>query len=298
MIPLPCPVGPSNMSEETFHNASWRVVAVLLWLCVVLVVVAGVPVGVVKLISLRKPVSSDLWAACLIPALILGSMALGMLLSALLTIPTARATDRIFDTFRSGALLARWDYPAAMWEGHVAAEARRSRRNARIWVGIAFVLIGGVAGLISYSVPAARSRKIGAACIAVAATVLAAAGVYRLVVMLMERRLKAKRDCPRAYIGPTAVYAGGTFNFWGSQLRALQSVKLEAGQSPGQPERIVVVIGLSKAIGRMTRVVDMATTAAMRPTRVSSYTVRQEILVPPGEEARAREVVTKLRESI
>jgi hypothetical protein len=108
-------------------------------------------------------------------------------------------------------------------------------------------------------------------------------------------RRNALLNCPRAYIGRSAVYCGGIFNFWGSQLRGLQSVRLLPGHTPEHPGLVEFIIGWSAGARRAANVIDAATLLAMRPAYASSQSARQVIPIPPGEESRAAEIVTLLR---
>jgi len=140
--------------------------------------------------------------------------------------------ERAFEAFRRGDVLVRWDYPPAMWDAYVAAETRRSRRSVWIVLAIIFLPMLAMAAWIGYAVPERPTQKLKACAIAVSA-VIALAGVARLLGQrFVRRRATAMVACPRAHVGLTAIYCGGTFNFWGSQLRALQRVSIEPAPAP------------------------------------------------------------------
>ena len=255
------------------------------------------PVGVLLIVRPWKSVSDDARVGCAVPLFVFGALALSMLISALMTVPPARAADRAFEAFRNGHFLARWEYGPAQWDAHVGAKTRLWRRSALVAMGIVFLPVLAIAAWIGYSVPQVHGQKIFACGTGAVVTLTVAAGTYSIAKIQIRRRATSWSKCPRAYIGLTAIYCGGVFNFWGSQLRALQSVALEKRRSPSEPDRLLFVIGSSRSVRRVAKIVDVASAAVMRPAFASTYLIRQEIPVPDGEQQHAREIVAQLHPS-
>jgi hypothetical protein len=281
------------MQDEVFINPSRRAIRILLMIAGVFVVIGIAPGAVYLVLGSHAP--GGLKATSAIVGLIMAPMAVAMLLSALLTIGSARASDRAFAAFRAGDLLARWEYPADFWAAYIATAVRQGHRNALIVLALVFgpTLLLGV--FIGYSVPDEPAAKL-----AVAGLVLIAVGIltglsYALARRLLSRRRTRLADCPRAYIGPTAIYCGGVFNFWGSQMRGLKSVTLAPPTKNGDAECLVFVIGLSKRAQNFARAADTINLVTLHPTFASQYTTRQEIPITPEQAAQARELLARFQ---
>ncbi len=78
-------------------------------------------------------------------------------------------------------------------------------------------------------------------------------------------------------------------------MRTLRSVRLLPGHAPEHPGVLEFIIGLSTGARRAAIGVDVVGLLAMRPVYMSSYSTRQVIPVPPGQELRAGEIVGLLR---
>jgi len=283
------------MKDEVFHNTSRTCVRVFLIIAAVLTVAGSAPLVVLWVLSFRGGASADTRHSCFLAVCLIAPFMLAMLLSALLTIPTARRADRAFEQFRRGDLLARWEYSPDFWLPYVEAETHRLKIASRGLIGIFFVPFTLVALFIGYSVPRNIGNKIELCAVLLAGMTALSAGCYAIAKAVVRLRRNALLNCPRAYIGSSAIYCGGIFGFWGSQMLALQSVRLLPGHTPEHPGVLEFIIGLSTTAHRAAIGIDVATMLAMRPAYASSYSTRQVIPVPPGQELRAGEIVGLLR---
>jgi len=278
------------MKDEVFNNTSRRVIRVFLAIATGFAVIAIAPLVVLWIQSFRGGASADTRQGCFLMVWITSPLMLAMLFSALLTIPTARKADREFDQFRGGDLLVRWEYSPDFWLPYVEAETHRLRGASKGGFGLIFGPLGVLALYIVYFVTRDSENKIEVIAIIVALL----AGLMSIYIVSAKAVIRFRRnallDCPRAYIGRSAIYCGGIFDFWGSQLRALQSVRLLPGHAP--PGVLEFVIGLTD---RAAVAFNTVSILAMRPGFLSSYSARQVIPIPPGEESRAAEIVTLLR---
>lgn len=277
------------MQDEVFINPSRRAIRIFLWIAGFFLVIGAAPA--LAMLLLRGSAPDGLRGISLFTGLLASPFVIAMLLSALLTIGSARAADRAIAAFRAGDLIARWEYPADFWADYIVADGRRAHRNALIVLAIIFLptLLLGV--WIGYSVPVDPMRKIVVAGIVLIVVGLIAGLSYALARLLLSRRRGRLVDCPRAYIGPTAIYCGGQFNFWGSQLRGLKSVTLTPATGKADAERLVFVIGLSKTATNITRAIDTINLVTLHPSFASQYTARQEIPIPPDKSDEARELL-------
>lgn len=283
------------MTDEVFNNVSRKAIRIFLLIAAGLAVIAAIPLATVWILSMRGGASADTRQNCFIIAMIALPLILAMLFSALLTIPTARKTDRAFDEFRRGELLARWDYPADFWQAYVDREFKRLTRTAWLLFGFILLVSGGLGLFLSIAVPTTRTAKLEGASIAVAILIAVTLVIGAAITGVIRMRRKALLDCPRAYISKDAIYCGGIFNFWGSQLRGLRSLRIEPGDSRGKPAMLAFTIGFSPRARRAVAVVDAINLAMLRPAVTSSYVVRQAIPVPPGRDEEAQAIVHQLK---
>ena len=283
------------MKDEVFNNTSRRVIRVFFCIAAGFALIGVVPLLVLWALSFRGGASADTRQSCLLTVWIISPLMLAMLFSALLTIPTARKADREFDQFRRGDLLVRWEYSPEFWLPYVEAETHRLRGAAKGGFGLIFGPLGVLALFIGYLEARDMESKIEVIAIVVALL----AGLMSIYIVsakaVIRFRHNALLNCPRAYIGRSAIYCGGIFNFWGSQLRGLQSVRLLPGHDAGHPGLLEFIIGMSTGAHRAMVAVDIVTTLAMSPTYASSQSARQVIPIPPGEEGRAGEIISLLR---
>ncbi|MGD0464612.1 MAG: hypothetical protein ABSB74_19170 [Tepidisphaeraceae bacterium] len=283
------------MKDEVFNNASRTCIRIFLVIAAFFALIGIVPLVVLWAMSFRGGASADTRQTCILIAWLTSPLMIAMLLSALLTIPTARQADREFDQFRRGDLLVRWEYSPEFWLPYVEAETHRLRGASRVMFGVIFGPITVLALIIGYSVPQATGEKIELCANLVAGLTVLSGAYYVAAKAIIQLRRNALLNCPRAYIGLSAIYCGGIFNFWGSQLRGLQSVRLLPGHTPEHPGLLEFIIGLSTTGRRAAAAIDAVNLLAMRPAYMSSYSTRQVIPVPPGEELPAAEIVTLLR---
>jgi hypothetical protein len=283
------------MKDEVFNNTSRRVIRVFFAIAGGFAVIGAVPLVLWWAENLRGGASVDFRQGCLLTVWIVSPLMLAMIFSALLTIPTARQADREFDQFRRGDLLVRWEYSAEFWGPYVDAETRRLRSVSKVIFWMIFGPAGVMALYIGYV--AAKTWRGRIDVYAVAAVVLIVlTGIYIFCAGAVVRfRRKALLNCPRAYIGRTAVYCGGIFNFWGSQLRALYSVRLLPGHTAEHPGLLEFVIGMSTGARRTVSAINAAAMLAMQGGYAPSQSARQVIPIQPGDEARAAEIVELFR---
>ncbi len=282
------------MKDEVFHNTSRTAIRIFLSIAAGFALVGAVPLLVLSVGSFHGGASADTRQSCLLAVWIISPLMLAMLTSALLTIPTARQADREFDQFRRGDLLVRWEYPPEFWGPYVDAETQRLRAVSKV---IFWVIFGPAAVMALYiGSVAARTWRGRIDVYAVAAAVLIVlTGIYIFCARAVVRfRRNALLNCSRAYIGRTAVYCGGIFNFWGSQLRALYSVRLLPGHTAEHPGLLEFVIGMSTGARRTVSAINAAAMMTMQGGYAPSQSARQVIPIQPGDEARAAEIVALL----
>jgi hypothetical protein len=284
----------SQMKDEVFNNTSRRVIRVFFAIAGGFALIGAVPLVLLWAENLRGGASADFRQGCLLMVWIVSPLMLAMVFSALLTIPTARQADREFDQFRRGDLLVRWEYSPEFWGPYVEAETRRLRSVAKV---IFWLIFGPAMVMVLYiGSVAARTWHGRIDVYAVAAAVLIVLmGVYIFCARVVVRfRRNALLNCPRAYIGRSAIYCGGIFNFWGSQLRALYSVRLLPGHTAEHPGLLEFVIGMSTGARRTVSIVNAAAMMTMQGGYAPSQSARQVIPIQPGDEARAAEIVALL----
>ncbi len=189
----------------------------------------------------------------------------------------------------------RWEYSAEFWGPYVEAETRRLRSVAKVIFWMIFGPMAVMAVYIGYFVARGASDKIDVWAVVVAVvTILAAIYLFAASAVVRFRR-HALLNCPRAYIGKSAVYCGGIFNFWGSQLRALYSVRLLPGHTAEHPGLLEFVIGMTTGARRTVSAINAVAMLAMQGGYAPSQSARQVIPIQPGDEARAEEIVKLFR---
>jgi hypothetical protein len=277
--------------EVLFRNPSRKAIRLLLILAAIFLAIGLPPVFFIGHFSAMKGQDMSNFQLAGLLAMAIGlPVGAAMLLSALLTIPTARQTDRHFNDFLSGHLLAEWTYSTEQWSAFVTAEARRWRRGK--WIYFAFFMIpslltGAFIAIMASSTTNTRLLHCGyvlAAAVAVSIPYFFLAGIY------LRRHHAQLLKYPKAYIGRNAVYCGGDFNFWGSGMRGLDSMRI----IPGNPPMLEVIVGLSQRAAQAMKAVDAINIATLHPTYASGMKARQAIPIPTGCEAQAEEIVRML----
>ena len=268
----------------TYHNPIWRLVRIFLILAAALAVL-GVP-ALLATVHLDAPATRDsgVAAACLVVAALALPGAVAMLLSALLTIPNARKADRVFESFRKHECLAEWTYADAEWRSYVLSEETRLGKAGFVIAG----LVGGVCLavwlIIAWSAGSTwQGRLIGmalgaAGSMAVAGIIL---GSNRLYIVARRRRLSS---CPRAFLGRNALFCGGDFAYWGSNMLALRSARL----LEGQPPQLEFIVGTGGAARNIALAADVVSTLAGHATGTSRMTWRYTVLIPKGRMTEAQ----------
>jgi hypothetical protein len=282
------------MKDEVFNNTSRRVIRIFFAIAGGFAVIGTVPLVLLWAENLRGGASADFRQGCLLTVWIVSPLMLAMVFSALLTIPTARQADREFDQFRKGDLLVRWEYPAEFWGPYVEAETRRLRSVAKVIFWMIFGPMAVTGAYIGYFVARGTGDKIEVWAVVIAVVTILAAIYVVCASAVVRFRRNALLNCPRAYIGKTAVYCGGIFNFWGSQLRALYGVRLLPGHTAEHPGLLEFVIGMTTGARRTVSAVNAVAMLAMQGGYAPSQSARQVIPIQPGDEARAAEIVALL----
>jgi hypothetical protein len=201
----------------------------------------------------------------------------------LLTIPNARKADRCFDSFRTHDCLAEWAYGEDEWQRYVRSEEKRLRKAGWVVAGFVGVILLVVWSIIAwFATSGGRGRIIGmsfgtAAALSIAGIIV---GCYRLYIWKRRRRLSS---CPRAFIGRNAIFCGGDFAYWGSNMLVLRSARLLEGDVP----QLEFMIGTGGAAVKIARIADLVNTVAGHPTVTSQMTWRYTVLVPEGRTAEA-----------
>lgn len=276
-------VPPIESPPVSYHNPIRRIIRAFVVLAAIFATV-GVP-ALVGVIHLNRPETRNGPAAttCLVVAAISLPGAIAMFLSALLTIPNARKADRCFDSFRKHDCLAEWTYGKNEWRRYVRSEEKRLRKTGWVMAGFVGVILMAVWLVIAwFANSSGRGQIIGmlfgmAAAISVAGIIL---GCYRLYIWTRRRRLSS---CPRAFIGRNAIFCGGDFAYWGSNMLVLRSARLLEGDVP----QLEFVIGTGGTALTIARFADLVNTVAGHPTGTSQMTWRYTVLVPEGRTAEA-----------
>jgi hypothetical protein len=253
-----------------------------------LVVAAAAGLGLLHpAAQLKRPPSN--FVLTLAVVIMLGlSFFVSMALAALFTLPSVRRAERILGEFREGRYLVRWNYSPDEWEAHVASLERDVNKTnwwaaAAIFVPIWIALVAG-----GWSAGRTLSAKIGWSLLLVAVSLIVAGAIAGGVRFVRGRRCRRLREStPRAYIGSQAVYCGGDFNFWGTAMRELQSLR----RLPGPPPVLEFIIGMSQRAKNATTAVSLATLASGHPAHVSSYAMRHLVPIPTTAEAEAERLV-------
>ena len=148
-----------------FRNPSRKAIRLLLILAAIFLAVGLPPVLFITHLGIVKgQPMTDFQGACMLCMAIGLPLGVAMLLSALLTIPTARQTDRHLSEFLSGHFLADWTYTPEQWSAFVRASenaARFHRAFAWIYPGIFMVPSVAVGLFIAWM---ARLRRLTASC--------------------------------------------------------------------------------------------------------------------------------------
>ncbi len=275
---------PSSESPPfKYHNPVRGIIRAFLFITAVLAAV-GVP-ALLGVIDLNRPETRNGPAAtaCLVIAAISLPGAIAMLLSALLTIPNARKADRCFESFRTHDCLAEWTYGEDEWQRYVRSEEKRLGKTGWVVAGCVGVILLVVWSIVAwFANSSGRGRIIGmsfgtAAALSISGIIL---GCYRLHIWKRRRRLSS---CPRAFIGRNAIFCGGDFAYWGSNMLVLRSARLLEGDVP----QLEFVIGTGGAAVKIARLADLVNTVAGHPTATSRMTWRYTVLVPEGRTAEA-----------
>lgn len=274
-----------------FRNPSRKAIRLLMILAAIFLAAGLPPVFFISHLGIVKgQPMTNFQGACMLCMAIGLPLGVAMLLSALLTIPTARQTDRHLSEFLSGHFLADWTYTPEQWGAFVASEARRFHRAAWIYFGIFMVPSAGIGLFIAWMASATTDSKVLHCMFVLAGAVVVSVPYFALARIYARRHHAQLLAYPKAYIGRNAVYCGGDFNFWGSGMRGLDSARI----LPGDPPMLEVIIGLSKGAARTAAVIDSINFAALTPTYTSGMKARQVIPIPFGCEAQAQEIVNTL----
>jgi hypothetical protein len=213
---------------------------------------------------------------------------ISMTLAALLTWPGLRRAERVLREFREGRYLVRWDYSPEEWEAYVAS-LERDVNKINWWIAAVILVplwIAAIAG--AWTLNRTLSAKIGWGLLLVTVSLIVAGAIAAGVRFVRGRRCRRLREAtPRAYIGPQAVYCGGDFNFWGTAMRELQSVR----RLPGPPPVVEFIIGMSQRAKNASTAVTLVTAVSGHPAHMASYTMRHIVPIPTGAEADAERLV-------
>jgi hypothetical protein len=285
-----------DLASIPLNNPLRRFIRVFLVLAATFVVMAAMAASLlfVQPPVPKQPMSGGQTALILV---LLASLPLtiSMLLSALITLPAARQADRSIADFRAGRCLVQWEYGSEEWQAYVDAETARARK-INWWivalVGAATLITGVAAG---WSGGKTLTAKIAWSLVFPVVTFVFGGAAIALVRIVGSRRRRRLLTSPRrAYISSNAFYCGGDFNYWGSGMRALESVRL----LPGPPPVLELVIGLSRGAKSASKAVNVAALVGGHPLPASSYTVRQRIPVPAGAEAVAEKLQRTLTAAV
>jgi hypothetical protein len=214
-----------------------------------------------------------------------------MALAALFTWPALRRAERMLNEFREGRYLVRWDYSPEEWEAYVAS-LERDVNKINWWVAAVILVplwIAAIAG--AWTLNRTLSAKIGWSLLLVVVSLIVAGSIAGGVRYFRGRRCRRLREAtPRAFIGSQAVYCAGDFNFWGTAMRELQSVR----RLPGPPPVLEIIIGMSQRAKTASTAVTLATAVSGHPAHMASYAMRHLVPIPTSAEADAERLVCEL----
>jgi hypothetical protein len=214
-----------------------------------------------------------------------------MALAALFTWPALRRAERMLSEFREGRYLVRWDYSPEEWEAYVAS-LERDVNKINWWVAAVILVplwIAAIAG--AWTLNRTLSAKIGWSLLLVVVSLIVAGSIAGGVRYFRGRRCRRLREAtPRAFIGSQAVYCAGDFNFWGTAMRELQSVR----RLPGPPPVLEIIIGMSQRAKTASTAVTLATAVSGHPAHMASYAMRHLVPIPTSAEADAERLVCEL----
>ena len=242
----------------TLTNSSRQAMQVMVPLGCVLMVAASIAL-LLQFTDPRFAGTANTSAAigCILVLALCGPGAIALFLSALIMLWPARVTDRIFDQFRRGELLADWRFTPSEWNEHVEAEVvRLNKTSALVWLW----LVGpsaGIAAMIlwiaSHSVMArVETMAIVAACAAVALWLL-----RQIQKAFFRKRIATLRRNPRVLVGASAIYCGGFFKPWNVSMLVLQRARL----LPGPPVMVELTIGTGQVVQAAGAVLSVASLA-------------------------------------
>jgi hypothetical protein len=268
-----------------FRNRSWKVIRVFFFLGLIFLAIGLLPMAVVWCWpGGQGPSSAAARSACQIILFVSLSFSMAMVLSALLTIPTARQADRSFDDFRKGDLLAEWSYTPEEWETFVYGEMRRRWRAG--WV--IFGLCGGVSAasglIIAWAASSTLSSRLTHCGYVLAGLAGMSVPFSFLLRWILNSKARALRANPKAMIGRRAVYCGGDFDLWGG-LWTVRSATVKQ-----DPPMLEIVVGYTRNAGRAMQVVDLLSAVTGHPTTTSSMVNCYRIPIPAGQMQQAREI--------
>ena len=203
--------------------------------------------GIALLLQLAVPrfaVHNDTPAAatCLLILAFCGPGAVGMFISALITLWPALATDRIFDEYRRGEVLADWHFTPLEWHDHVQAEsARLTGTGVLPWLWLVGP-VAVIAVIILWMVFPDGAARVANVTMVVAGAAVALWLIRQVQKAVFRRKIDTMRRNPRVLIGPNSVYSDGIFNPWNVGLLVLQRVRV----LPGPPMMLELTIGTGR----------------------------------------------------
>jgi hypothetical protein len=272
----------ATLIKHRFFNQPGRLVGMFFKIALGLFLIS-----VPFLVQLVRQHSREDAAAWAVGAMVLNSLAVAMLLSGLLTWPSARKANRTFAAFEAGDFLVHWEYKDPFWKGVVDAAGGRIAKGARGGFVLMMIFCLFVAMMPIWASPDVH-RKIMWTVLAVPISAIPSYLVYWMMKRYQTRKTRRMREFPEAYIAKDAAYCAGDYLFWGTKFRALQGLKILHDGT------IEIVVGMSKGVKGAVGAIDLVNLAMLHPSNASQQVTRMKIAVPPGEEKKAAEVVMEI----
>ena len=266
----------------------------MLWLALGFAVVAVGSGGAGYVLKHNAWATKDTTDPLFVGGLVGLSLFAGMIFSAALSLPPVWRTRRAFADFRRGDDVVMWQYDPQFWAAYTEIDTSKLRKAAWTIFGFVGAISLMLAMLFIWITPKSLATRIEGSAIAIA-VMGGVAAVYawcvRAMIAARRRRMLASNI---AYIGHDAVYCGGRFDFWGSQLHGLSRVNFEPAKAPGAHGMLYFVIALSSGGRKVAAGVDVLMLSTMSGAQLSNYSDLIAVPVPPGEDARASDIVDRL----
>ena len=266
-----------TMDGIALTNPSRQAMRIMLLLGCVFLVLAAIVLALQRADPARFAVAANTPAstACLVVLALCGPGALAMLLSALITLRPVLVTDRIFDQFRRGDMLADWRFTSSEWDRYVDAEVARLGQGgvlAGLWLVGPFAV---VAAITLWTVYPTGQARVEAMTVVAGVAMLALWLLRQMQTAFHRKRIATLRRNPRVLIGGSSIYCGGFFKPWNVSMLVLQRARL----LPGPPMMLEVTIGAGQAVQAADTVLAIASLAGGSGGG-TAQSMRSQMLVP------------------